>query len=480
MRALLTGAAAILCAAAPVPAAASPSPSAASTVAVAAAKAARYARDYQVIPGLQIAVVRDGRLVLDAGYGLRNVASGEPVTQNTLFEIGSITKQFTAAAILQLKERGKLKLTDRLGQYVPEYPRGKDITIEQMLHMTSGIPDHINDPPNAVKTISSSEGSLDASLALIANMPLHFKPGTRSEYSNTNYLLLGAIVARVSHMPFHDYISKNLFAPAHMVHSAFLNNESSLADMATGYELTPKTTLKVAGHIGYGWSGGAGSIVSTAGDVASWDEAFFNGRIVSAADVKLATAPLYIDGKSTGYAFGWNVDNVDGLPVVSHDGGMLGFTSTNEVFPTLGLSVIVLSNNGDASPEAIAKGIVAELNASFARARNTSAPNENAATSTLIAKVWVQLHEGTVDRSLLTAAFSNEVTPRVAAFMHAHFARLLRQGPPLRWIYKGKQLGDDGSTTYNYRVLFKGDVALAVSATIARNGKVAACDTAFD
>ncbi|HZY98352.1 MAG TPA: serine hydrolase domain-containing protein, partial [Candidatus Baltobacteraceae bacterium] len=279
------------------------------------------ALDYQVIPGVAIAVIRDGHLVFNREYGVRNVAKGEPVTQNTAFEIGSITKQFTAAAILQLKERGKLKLTDRLGKYIPEYPRAKNVTIEQMLHMTSGIPDHINDVPGAVQAISSSEGSLDSVLASIENLPLRHKPGTVSEYSNTNYLLLGTIVARVSHMPYHDYIAKNIFAPTHMVHSAFLKDENALPNMAKGYAVSPTGTLQPVGHIGYGWSGGAGSIVSTTGDMALWDDAFFDGRILSKTDVKLATTPLYINGTSTGYAFGWEDDTVDGLPIISHGGG---------------------------------------------------------------------------------------------------------------------------------------------------------------
>lgn len=431
----------------------------------------------QNIPGIQIAIDRSGEAVLNQGYGVQNVATRAPVETDSMFEIGSITKSFTSAAILQLKERGELKLTDKLGRYVPEYTRGKAVTIEQLLDMTSGIPDHINDVPNAVKIISSSPGNLDSALALIKNMPLNFKPGTQSAYSNTNYLLLGTIVARVSHMPFDEYISKNIFGPAHMSQSAFLKDESSLPNMAVGYTLWPSGKLTRAGHIGYGWSGGAGSIVSTAGDLARWDRAFFGGRIISAADVKRATTPKYINGSSTTYGLGWSIDRFEGIPVISHDGGMLGFTSINDVFPTLGLSIIVLTNNGDTPPDAIAKDILAKLNPEFAKRRDTAASGESAQTTAFVRKVWIQLHQGTVDRSELTQSLNKILKPKQIGFMHAHYAGA---GPPLRWIYKRKQTNADGSIAYTYRVLFQDDFALLVTATIAKDGKIAFLDTQYD
>lgn len=429
------------------------------------------------IPGLQVAIIRNGEIVLDQGYGVRDSATHAPVETSTTFEIGSITKSFTSAAILQLKERGRLKLTDRLGQYVPEYRHGKNVTIEQLLAMTSGIPDHINDVPGAVKIISSSPGDLDAALGLIESMPLNFKPGTQSAYSNTNYLLLGAIVARVSHMSYDEYVSKNIFAPALMIHSAFLKDEPSLPTMAVGYSLVSATQLQRAGHIGYGWSGGAGSIVSTAGDLARWDNAFFTDRIISAADVKLATTPLYINGKSTTYGLGWSIDRLEGTPVVSHDGGMLGFASINNVYPTLDLGIIVLTNNGDTPPDSIARDILARLDPDFARKRDIAATGEDAEVTARIEKVWAELHVGRIDRSELTQDLNKALTPERITFMHAHYAGA---GTPLRWIYKGSQLWPDGGVTYSYRVLFKGGLALLVAATIANDAKISNVDTQYD
>lgn len=453
------------------------SPRSDAAVARASTDVAGAALSRENIPGIQVAIVRHGEVVLARGYGLRDIGTHQQVNANTRFEIGSITKSFTAAAILQLEERRKLKLSDRLGQYVPEYPLGKNITIMQLLQMTSGIPDHINDVSNSVKVITASPGSLNSSLALIKNMPLHFKPGTRSVYSNTNYLLLGTIVARASQMPYDEYISKNIFIAAHMVHSAFLKDVPSLPNMAVGYASETATRLKTTGHIGYGWSGGAGSIVSTAEDLARWDDAFFSGRIISKAHIKLATTPLYIDGKSTAYGLGWSIDRIDGLPVISHDGGMLGFTSINDVFPTIGISIVVLTNNGSTPPDSIAKNILAKMDPEFARKRDIAVAGEDPQITAKTRKIWTELHMGAVERSRLTPELNRALTADRIAFMHLHYAGA---GPPTRWIYKGKQIWPDGSTTYSYRVLFKNGLAVLVAATIAADGKFANVDTQYD
>jgi D-alanyl-D-alanine carboxypeptidase len=436
----------------------------------------------QNIPGIAIAVVRNGRTILDRGYGYRNIDPNLPVETNSAFEIGSITKQFTAVAILQLKERGRLKLSDTLGQYIPEYSRGKDVTIEQLLHQTSGIPDNINSIPNAVKVITSRPGSLKAVLALIGNMPLVFKPGTQWDYSNTNYYFLGVIVSRVSGMTYDQYVAKNIFAPAGMTHSTFTKDESSLSTMAIGYQPTSGGPLERAKRIGYGWSQGAGSILSTAGDVAKWDDAFFSGRVASASDVRFATTPAYIQGKSTHYGCGWRIDETDGVPTISHDGATLGFNAINDVFPTLGLRIIVLANNGAAFSDAIAKDILASLNPAFAESRDTAAPGESPAITNRIRTVWSELHQGTIDRSQLSADLSNEITAKSLQGMHVRFARL-DGGAKMRWIYKGQSAVDEadgGGLSYSYRVLLSNGYALAVTTTIDKDGKISACDTAYD
>lgn len=402
-------------------------------------------------PGAQVAVVRDGALVFNRGFGFSNRAKQVRVTNNTQFEIGSVTKQFTAAAILQLKEQGKLKLTDRLAQYVPQYKLGAKVTIEELLRQVSGIPDYLNDVGDPHHLVTTTSGGLDAALKMIAGMPLHFAPGTRWRYSNTNYLLLGAIVARVSGMPYEQYIQQHIFAPAGMKHSAFIADEPRLAEMATGYRSKSSHPRAVTERIGDGWAGGAGAIVSTAGDVAKWDEAFFGGRIVSPADVKLATTPALLpSGASTHYGFGWGIDTLYGQPLIWHNGGSLGFVAQNDYFPKQHEAVIALINDIAASSATIADRAFGAMNPAIAAASNKAAPNEEPRI-TALAKKWLAFSQsGTLDKSELTSSFAKFLTPDRVRQAQQGLAPL---GAPTAFIYRGKQTSPRG-TLYTYRVVF--------------------------
>ena len=266
-----------------------------------------------------------------------------------------------------------------------------------------------------------------------------------------------------------------------MTHSWFLKDESSLSNMSTGYSITPSGKLVPGKHIGYGWSGGAGSIVSTAGDLAQWDIALFSGHVITVSDVKLATSSARLpNGQSTGYGFGWRVDRINGLPIISHDGAMLGFTSINDVFPTVGVAIIILANNADAYPDAIAKNILASMDPGFAKGRDVAAPGENPQVTTQIEHVWTQLRDGTPDRSEFTATFGSSLTPPVVRFYHRYLTRRDPPSPALRWAYKGKQTGADGIIMYSYRVLFNAGFAILVSAAIAEDGKVADFNVDYD
>jgi CubicO group peptidase (beta-lactamase class C family) len=422
------------------------------------------------IPGVGIGVVVNGRLVFGAGYGVKNLDTQSPVTPATRFEIGSITKQFTAAAILQLKEQGKLKLSDPLGKYVPEYPLGKNITIEQLLWQVSGIPDYINDVPNLEKIALSKPGGLRNGLENIKGRPLYFKPGTQWRYSNTNYLLLGAVVERVSHMPWEAFVRKNIFTRAGMTHSAFIPDEPHLPDMATGYRagkgrLSP-VPAKWLHALSNGWAGSDGAIVSTVGDMARWDNAFFGGKIVNAADVRLATtADILPSGKSTYYGFGWAIGDLDGEKRIWHNGSTLGFGAANEYFPDLHEAIVVLTNNENgASGSDIA--FFEALHPSIAGAARKSASGEDPRI-TAIAREWIhRIQTGHVDRSQLTPYADQNITPDELAMAQETLGSL---GDP-QLVYLGRS-SRNGATTYNYRVIFKA-VTLLMNMEVDRNGKV--------
>lgn len=401
------------------------------------------------IPGAQVAIVRNGTIVLDRGFGVENIDTQQPVTNRTHFEIGSVTKQFTAAAILQLAEQGKLKLTDRLGTYVPEYARGKNITLEELMWQVSGIPNYTS--VNHFESISGTPpGGLGPALALIAKKPLAFAPGTRWAYSNTNYLLLGAVVARVSHMRWETYVRKNIFARAGMTHSTFIDDEPGLAHMASGYALE-RGTLRPAPRLIGAWAGSAGDIVSTASDVAKWDLAFFGGKIVSMRDVRLATTAHRLpSGRSTDYGFGWLIDTFQGQPRISHDGGTNGFTSQNAYFPKQHQFVVALINTSSAQAASVAASAFDAMHPAITAAARKPAPGENS-TITALARRWLHLAQtGKLDRSQLTPAFSKVLTPAIVTRTQQGLGPL---GDPTSFVYRGKRTSN-GTTAYRYRVSF--------------------------
>jgi CubicO group peptidase (beta-lactamase class C family) len=420
--------------------------------------------------GAQVAVVANGKLILDRGYGVANIDRQVPVTPDTQFEIGSVTKEFTAAAILQLKEQGKLSLTDPLGKYIPEYVRGKNVTIEQLLWQVSGIPEYL--ATNHFVWISGHKpGGLLPTIALIKNKPLDFKPGTRWAYSNTNYMLLGGVVSRVSHMPWREYVRKNIFARAGMTHSAFIQDEATLPDMATGYQMR-KNRLVQAPPLRGEWAGAAGAIVSTVGDLAKWDEAFFGGKIVSMADVKLATtAHVLPSGRSTEYGFGWEVNRVEGQLHVGHSGGTWGFLAQNDYYPSQREFLIALSNSVEAPPDIISAAAFNASNPAIAAALNNPVPGENAKI-TRLARSWLhRLQTGDIDRSELTPKFSSQIPPAAVPMIKTQLGEL---GAPTAFVYRGKETSGD-VTSYTYRVQFKG-ATLTFILALNKRGKISGLD----
>jgi D-alanyl-D-alanine carboxypeptidase len=423
------------------------------------------------IPGSEVAAVQNGILLIDRGYGLANIRTKRRVTADTHFEIGSVTKQFTAAAILQLKEQGKLRLSDPLGKYVPEYPRAKNVTIEQLLWQVSGIPNY-TEANHFVSIASHSAGGLGPALALIKNEPLHFKPGTRWEYSNTNYLLLGAIAARVSHMPWSRYLRENVFSRAGLMQTAFVEDEPHLQNMASGYQLNKKGAVVAAPLLHSAWAGGAGAIVSTAADLVKWDGAFFGGEVISPADVTLATtAHTLPSGRSTKYGFGWVIDTFDGEKRIWHNGGTSGYGAQNEYFPDLHEAVAALANSASADPASVATAAFEVLNPAVAAAARKAVPGENPKI-TALARRWMQRAEtGNIDRSQLDAKMSAALTPAVVKGGKAQFGPL---GKPTAFIYRGKTT-EGTSTIYTYRVDFKA-AAIFMHLGINNKGKISELD----
>lgn len=405
----------------------------------------------QHAPGGAVAIVRDGTVLYAKGFGLRNVAGNEAVDTDTQFEIGSVTKQFTAAAILQLRERGKLGLDDKLGKYVPTFPHAHEITLRQLLNQVSGLPNYTD--VNHFIAIAKQPGSFAKIESLIAGQPLHFKPGTKWEYSNTNYIALGRVIEVASGQSYSSYIRTHIFQPAGMTHSAMIADEPSLTDFATPYWRGSKNSeaLSPSQPLYDAWAGAAGAIVSTVGDLGRWDLALQSGKIVTPADFALmTTSGRLANGSPTGYGFGWQIDTVDGAKRVWHNGGTFGSSSSNVTFPAQDVDIIVLENEDGAATSALATKLYEAMFPDVALAAMTPGEGEDPAVTARAKSLIDAAVKGALPADQLSPLVRQKISPAQQQQIGAQLSTL---GTVKDVIFKKKaEIGED--TTYIYRVDF--------------------------
>ena len=317
----------------------------------------------QHVSGMEIGVGRNGTLLYARGYGLRDRARRLRVTAQTVFPVGSITKQFTAAAVMMLVERGKVNLDASIARYLPAAPHGNRITVRELLNQTSGLPDYLEDKPLLAAIMAGTDGphAIPSLVALVQNKPLHFKPGTKYEYSNTNYALAGMLVARVSGMPYGQFLRREIFAAQGLTSTQYLRTTvASGPDVSRGYNYA-KGRFTLIPRFSMDWGNAAGAIASTAEDLVRWDHAFFTGAVIPLSAVRIATTPpahiVMIVSKDPandlgiGYAFGWVQARAEGRQMIWHNGGLPGARAMNATFPRDRLDIIVLTNATQASPE---------------------------------------------------------------------------------------------------------------------------------
>ena len=411
--------------------------------------AERMAKDHA--PGMAIAVFEHGAVAYAHGYGFADVGRRIPVTVDTRFEIGSITKQLTAACIMQQVRAGKLSLDDPIGKFVPEYAAARAVTVRQMLSHTSGLPEY-------AFYGAHNPSTLPAILALVMKRPMMFKAGTHFSYSNTNYVLLGRILELTSGEPYEQYVREHIFAPAHMEQSGFTSDAATIPDMAVGYQESGAVGPPMEGN---GAVGAAGNVVSTVGDMVKWDQALGSGAIVTPADLALMQTPVRVnDGSTRPYGFGFGIDAVGGHPVFSHNGGTDGFAATNAMFPRDGESIVVLENLALASPARVSAAIFAAEHPDVTAKFDTSVPGEDPAITARVREIVRRAAIGQPDRSQFSERFRKMLLNRDSiAFARDEFAPL---GPATRFIFRGKSVQPatprtPAMTWYEYDIAFGSD-----------------------
>lgn len=310
-------------------------------------------------PGFAFAVVRGGRAVYARGFGMANVARNQPVTPRTRFAIGSLSKQFAAAAILRLRDMSKLRLNDRLEKFAPALPNAKTITLRMLLNQDSGL----HNFPLTTEHAWPLQGAIAPQriIAILATDKPDFAPGSQWAYSNANYAALAYTVARTSGLPYGAYLERAVFAPSGMTESGE-GYAAQRAGIATPYEGTGTFTVPdplLSLDLFYG----AGSVVSSAADMARWDVALMHGTLLSAESMHdLWTAGTRPDGTAVPYAMGFVPSTLNGHREVWHNGFTpnAGGYCYNAIFPDDDLAVIVLSNGADFHdrPEAMVRDVL--------------------------------------------------------------------------------------------------------------------------
>ncbi|HEX5011243.1 MAG TPA: serine hydrolase domain-containing protein [Planctomycetota bacterium] len=305
--------------------------------------------------GLSIGVARKGKLLLAKGYGLADAEFDVPANAETLFRIGSVTKQFTAAAILLLVEQKKLSLDDTLDKLLPDFPTpGHTVTLRQLLNHTSGIPSYTEagDEWVAKWPIELSDAEL---LALSEGKPFDFEPGQGWKYNNTGYYLLGMILAKEGGTTYGEHLERVLFEPLHLQRTCYDSNHALIKNRAQGYAFEDGHLANDI-YLGMRQPGGAGGLLSTGGELVRWEMALTSGKVVSPESFALMTTPTVLpSGKDTGYGFGLVMDEFEGRRRIQHEGGIFGFNSILLWLPDDDVHVAVISNG-----EEIVSGKIAD------------------------------------------------------------------------------------------------------------------------
>lgn len=299
------------------------------------------ANKYRLFNGA-VLVAENGKVIYKKGLGLANMEWNIPNTPETRFRLGSITKQFTATAILKLVEEGKIKLDGKISDYLPEYRKdiGEKVTVHQLLNHTSGIPSYTG-LPGFFQDVSRNPFKVDDFVKKYASNDLEFEPGSKFSYNNSGYFLLGAIIEKVTGKPYEQFLKERIFEPLGMKNTGYDHWDTLLQKRATGYQKTADGYVN-APYLDMSIPYAAGSLYSTVEDLYLWDQALYTDSVLNAQFKELMFKP-----NLENYAYGWTIRKAnfdDKIPVITHNGGINGFSTTIIRFPAEKNLIVLLDN----------------------------------------------------------------------------------------------------------------------------------------
>ena len=322
------------------------------------------------IPGLSLAVCRAGKLIKSHGYGLANLELAVPVRPDTVFEIGSVTKQFTAALVLMLMEEGQLGLDEKISRYLGELPAAwSNITLRHLLTHTSGVRNYTGLPGMEASRHLTRADFIKA----LAPHPLDFPPGESWSYCNTGYNLLGFILEKVSGKSYWQLLDERIFKPLGMTASQSRDLKTIVPRRAAGYEKAQGKLINRDSDLTDVFS--AGAIASTVLDLAKWDAALGTDKLLQRSSREQMWAPVRLNrGQTHAYGFGWGLEDFESRRNIGHSGSTSGFSASLQRFPDDRLTVIVLCNSGENGVAGALAKSVARIYLDAHRRRSTSLP----------------------------------------------------------------------------------------------------------
>jgi D-alanyl-D-alanine carboxypeptidase len=407
-------------------------------------------------PSASVAIVKDGKVAYARAYGDARLEPKTPAQPAMRYKIASNSKQITATAILLLAEEGKLSLDDPVARFLPSLTRAGDVTIRELLSHTSGYQDYY--PLDYVTPLMARKTTPARILELWARKPLDFEPGTKWQYSNTNYTIAGLIIEKITGRPLIDFLRARIFEKLGMRSPIDVDREPWSAGDPLGYTRFALGPLRPVEREGAGWMYAAGELAMTAGDLALWDISLMDDTVLQPASLRALTTEVKLkNGTGTAYALGLGVSDTGGHRKWSHTGGASGFLSTNFTRPDDRISVTVLTNGETPAHQQIARRIEEIL-----------LPSAAAPTLETVRRMFRDLQEGKLDRSLVTEEGNAYFTAQAIADFAASLKPL---GHPSEFRQTAMQ--ERGGMTERTFSIKAGGKSMRLSTYFTPDGKVA-------
>jgi len=434
----------------------------------------------QRIPGLALGIYSRGRILLAKGYGLANVELNVPVTPETIMQSGSVGKQFVSAAVMMLVEEGKISLDDSITKYLPDAPdTWKPILIKNLLSHTSGLSEYLSHDrrgPNGPFYLRL-DFTEDELAKKIEALPIEWGPGEDWEYCNTNYLLLGIVIHKITGMPYADFLSERIFKPLGMASTRLISDRDIILNRAAGYQIDSNGELKNQAWVSPTFnSDAAGGLYFNVLDLAKWDEALYGTRLLTESSLdRIWTVYPLNDGKLNprGYGFGWRISTQDDHKRIEHGGAWQGFTCDISRYPDDSLTVVVLTNldEGHSNPGVIAHVVAGLVTPALTVPKLEAIADDHPELAERLKKLLDEIVAGTDIRPETIPQLAALFTPDEAKQMQQRMATLW-PGGTLTLVKRDKGIEGGAQWISTYR-LSKGSDAMLLLFGLRADGKIA-------